>query len=79
MIEIDPYICTRFNSQELSIEYETEVSYFDNSNTRISLQRTNKDTNMNNYGYRMLIFCKCNNLYILNGRTAKDKDKGICT
>ena len=79
IIEIDPYICTRFNSQELSIEYETEMSYFDNNNTRISFQRTNKDTNMNNYGYRMLDFCKCNNLYILNGRTAKDKDKGICT
>ena len=34
---------------------------------------------MNNYGYRMLDFCKCNNLYILNGRTTKDKDKGVCT
>ena len=27
----------------------------------------------------MINFCKCNNLYILNGRTAKDKSKGSCT
>ena len=26
IIEIDPYICTRFNYQELSTEHETEMS-----------------------------------------------------
>ena len=79
IIELDPYICTNFDSQELSSEYESELSYFHNNDTRISLKRSNKDKNVNNNGYRLLDFCKCNNLYILNGRTGRDKGLGNCT
>ena len=78
-IEIDPYICRQFDSEELLTEYEEEMTIFRESNNNISIYRVNRDKSMNNYGYRMLDFCKCNNLYILNGRTYRDKDEGHFT
>ena len=75
-IEIDPYtcICRQFDSEELLTEYEQEMSIFRDSNNNISIYRVNRDKSMNNYGYRMLDFYKCNNLYILNGRTYRDNE-----
>lgn len=78
-IEIDPYICRQFDSEELLTEFEQEITIFRESNNNISIYRVNRDKSMNNYGYRMLDFCKCNNLYILNGRTYRDKDEGHFT
>lgn len=78
-IPIDLYICSHFQSEELNLEYANELSYFDNSNCCVSIQRTNNDKCVNNFGYKLLEFCKANNLYILNGRTASDKGKGLPT
>ena len=78
-IHIDPFICSHFQSEELELDYHKELSHFDCSNSRVSIIRSNKDANTNNFGYKLIDFCKSNNLYILNGRTASDKDIGICT
>ena len=45
----------------------------------VNIARTNSDTNINNYGCRLLDFCKSNNLYILNGRTSRDHGVGALT
>ena len=79
IIEFDPYICKKSDSQELSNEYESEIACFEKYSSCISLNRSNRDKHINNYGYRLLDFCKCNSLYILNGRTGRDKGIGKCT
>ena len=78
-IHIDPYISFHFDADELDLDYQKELSFFDQCNSHVSIQRTCKDRNTNNYGYKMLDFCKCNNLFILNGRTASDKNIGSYT
>ena len=79
IIEFDPYICKKSDSQELSNEYESEIACFEKYSSCISLNRSNRDKHINNYGYRLLDFYKCNSLYILNGRTGRDKGIGKCT
>ena len=79
-IEIDEYICTHFNSDELFFEYEKEISiFFNDQQNCVSIHRRNSDTGINNYGYRLLDLCKCTNLYILNERTARDNGIGAPT
>ena len=53
------------------------MRYFDDSEP-FALHRRNSDTGVNNYGYRMVEFCKDNNLYILNGRSNEDSSKTMC-
>ena len=53
------------------------MRYFDDSES-FSLHRRNSDTDVNNYAYRMVDFCKDNNLYILNGRSNEDRSKTTC-
>lgn len=78
-IESDKYICKHFNSDELFSEYEKELSFFQDPKSCVDINRTNSDMGVNNYGYRLLEFCKCNNTYILNGRTARDAGIGAFT
>ena len=73
-IEVDKYLSTRFHSDELLPEYDTDLSDFQKSH--ISLHRINSDTGINNYGYRLLDFCKTNSLFILNGRVGEDGSMG---
>ena len=73
-IEVDEYLSTRFHSDELLCEYDTDLSYFQKSH--VSLHRINSDTGINNYGYRLLDFCKTNSLFILNGRVGEDGSMG---
>ena len=49
-IEIDPYICRQFDSEELLTEYEQEMAIFRESNNNISIYRVNRDKSINNYG-----------------------------
>ena len=53
------------------------VSLFRNSD--IPLSRSVSDTVCNNFGYKMIDFCKNNNLYIVNGRVGSDKGVGALT
>lgn len=48
-------------------------------NNKISTVRTVSDKSSNNYGYKLIIFCKRNNWYILNGRLGEDKLYGNTT
>jgi hypothetical protein len=45
----------------------------------ISRIRSTKDATTNNFGYKFVEFCKCNNLSVLNGRFGKDKLIGALT
>ena len=43
-----------------------------------SLNRTNSDKSINNYGYKLIDFCKLNSMYIINGRPEGDNSPGAC-
>ena len=45
----------------------------------MSLSRKSLDQTTNNTGFKLLDICKNNNLFILNGRTGKDKHRGNFT
>ena len=60
------------NSSELSIEFQDELESF--NNTKVMVDRNNKDKSTNNYGYKFIEFLHQNNLFILNGRTEGDVD-----
>ena len=45
----------------------------------MSLNRKSLDQTTNNTGFKLLDICKNNNLFILNGRTGRDKHKGNFT
>ena len=77
-IQADEFILKHFNSEDLTNEYEQEISYFE-SNKNVKLKRTNADTGINNYGYKLIDFCKTNNLFILNGRVGVDGGMGSHT
>ena len=51
------------NQSEIFEELQAELSYFEN-NDRFMLHRQNSGAGVNNYGYRMIDFCKDNNMYI---------------
>ena len=76
-IEIDCFLDKEFSLDELTQETNENYSVFDLPH--FSLKRESKDNKMNNFGYRLLDFCKSQNLYILNGRTFLDKLKGDTT
>ena len=42
----------------------------------MSVKRINKDSKMNDYGYKLLNLCSEANLCVLNGRAFHDKDIG---
>ena len=78
-IEIDEHIFCTTNSEDLLEEYNTELQYFNRPNSCVILQRINSNKGINNYGYKLLDFCKSNSLYILNGRTSIDQNVGNAT
>ena len=76
-IEADKFLYNHFDSDDIVLEFENEMSHFKGS--CVNIDRTNSDTNINNYSYRLLDFCKSNTLYILNGRTSRDHGAGALT
>ena len=50
-------------------DLQTEISYFKEECSQVTLHRQNPDSGINNYGYRLTEFCRDNSIYILNGRT----------
>ena len=76
-IEIDNFLLTELGLEELENEYANELFYFETAN--ISTQRTTTDKDTNNYGYKLIEFCKANSFYILNGRLGSDKNRGATT
>ena len=53
-IEADEFFLEHFNSEDITNEYEKEISYFE-GNENVKLKRTNADTGINNYGYKLFI------------------------
>ena len=75
-IEIDQTI---FHEADLDCVYEEQaLSYqiFENERSSVIMNRDSSDTSVNNYGYKLMNFCKRFSLFILNGRTAGDLPKG---
>ena len=56
---------------------ETRTIIFDDF--QIPLHRFVKDTHVNNFGYKLVEFCKNNDLYLVNGRVGSDKAVGGLT
>ena len=52
---------------------------FENRTSQITLNRNNNDVSVNNYGYKLVDFCKCFSLFILNGRMEGDLPQGKST
>ena len=70
-IETNHFLLNELHLDELEDVFDDEFSYFEKSN--ISTQRTVSDENTNNYGYKLIDFCKSNSLYLLNGRLGRDQ------
>ncbi|MCW4346540.1 MAG: reverse transcriptase domain-containing protein [Candidatus Thiodiazotropha endolucinida] len=71
-----------FHANDLDIvfdELKAEAQLFKQQNLNVTLKRHNSDKVANNYGNKLLDFCKSNSLYILNGRTKGDLPVGKFT
>ena len=61
---------------DLYDDLKTEISFFEENCSHVTLHRLNPDSGINNYGYRLTEFCRDNSIYILNGR--KNGNSDIC-
>lgn len=76
-IHVDEFLSHEHNLETILDEYNQEMLFFNNSS--VSINRENRDKTTNNFGYDLIEFCKCNNVFILNGRSGNDKGKGLKT
>lgn len=76
-VDFDDFVLHELNIDALEWEYNAERSVFDRNN--ISTSRTVRDKCSNNYGYKLIDFCKYNDFFILNGRMGKDQMHGSFT
>ena len=79
-IDIDQSV---FHETDLDCVFEKlseGYKIFENKTSQITLNRNNNDVSVNNYGYKLVDFCKCFSLLILNGRTEGDlpQSKSTC-
>ena len=73
----DSFLLDELHLEALQAEYEDEISIFERNN--ICTGRTTQDKHTNNYGYKMIEFCRENSFFILNGRLGDDKTLGNTT
>ena len=78
-VEPDLRIFHENGLDEVFEKFQEELEFFGNGNSCWSLNRTNSDKSINNYGYKLIDFCRLNFMYILNGRTDGDNLSGACT
>ena len=76
-IEPDSFPLEELQLEALQSEYNDEISVFERNN--ICTIRTTHDMHANNYGYKMVDFCRENSFYILNGRLGDDRTQGGTT
>ena len=69
-IPVDYFMSDHFGNFDLMNENDEILDCLYNNNVPLSRQNPDKTTNV--YGYKMLEFCKNNNLFILNGRLGND-------
>lgn len=82
-IDVDFDVFHENDLDELYLEMHSSINDI-LSNTNVCINRNNKDSGVNNYGYRFVDFLQCNELFILNGRTNGDYEgcvtcKGVST
>ena len=73
---LDPDIFRVNEMSDLYDDLETEIAFFEENCSHVTLHRQNTDSGMNNYEYRLTELCRDNSIYILNGRTNGNRD--IC-
>ena len=56
------------------LDFASKLELYDINKNRIC-----EDKATNNYGVHLLNFCKVNSLYIMNGRTCNDSERGSLT
>ena len=76
-VDADEYLLKELNLEVLEGEYNADYAMFENND--IDISRTVSDKTSNNYGYKLINFCKRNNMFILNGRLGEDKVHGHTT
>lgn len=67
IVQADEYLNDFYGNYELTNESLQILHSFERYN--ISVTRENADSTVNAYGYKIIDFCKSNDIYILNGRT----------
>ena len=65
------------NLEVLEGEYNGDYAMFEDND--IDISQTVSDKTLNNYGYKLINFCKRNNMFILNDRLGEDKVHGHTT
>ena len=75
--EVDDFMADYFEFDESLLNYFNEVSMLKVYD--IPLKRVSLDKSVNKHGEKLLDTCKGNNLFILNGRVGKDKNRGKLT
>lgn len=72
ILEADDFIVEHFNFDTVFSDFFNISSLLTQSN--LTIQRTSKDSTINNEGNELLELCKSNNLCILNGKRGEDKN-----
>ena len=75
-ISVDKFMNDMFGNYSLSNENNEILQCL--YRNKVSLSRQNPDKTTNVYGYKMIEFCKNNNLFILNGRLGDGNSKFTC-
>lgn len=73
----DNFLSDHFNFDEETLLFYDCINSIQSDNCNIN--RKSKDPKTNNTGYKLIDICKNNNLFILNGRTGRDKNMGKLT
>ena len=76
-VQIDKHMCDVYGLYDLYEEITNVLKYFESY--YIPLDRNNTDNTVNSYGYKLLDFCKNNNIFILNGRLGTDHSQPSLT
>ena len=75
--EVDDFMADYFEFDESLLNYFNKVSMLKVYD--IPLMRVSLDKSVNKHGEKLLDMCKGHNLFILNGRVGKDKNRGKLT
>ena len=60
----DPDIFRLNDMSDLYDDLQTDISYFEENSSRVTLHRRNHDGGINKYGYCLIEFCRDNSIFI---------------
>ena len=76
-VDPDTFFQDYFDFSDVSDEFFNK--HIELENLSIPLDRCNSDYKTNTHGFRLIDICRNNNIFILNGRLFKDKNRGNFT